>query len=101
MGSALAFSGSSSHGNLLRPNESQSPQRQKFFSAVVSNLGWGPEATHTKIQVGMQPAPLACKPHEPYRFPLQHPRQLARCETLERELDSVRLYFWNKEPSEQ
>jgi hypothetical protein len=64
---------------------------------LVSNLGWGLEATHTKIQVGMQPAPLACKPHEPYSFPLRHPRRLARSKQLERELESARFYYWTKE----
>jgi hypothetical protein len=68
---------------------------------LVSNLGWGPEATHTKGQVGIQPPPLAFKPHEPYCFPLRHPRQLVRSKRLERELESVRLYFWKNGPPEQ
>lgn len=60
---------------------------------LVSNLGWHADATHTKVAIGAEPGPLACRPHQPFRFPLRHPRLVARSERLERELESVRLYY--------
>jgi hypothetical protein len=53
---------------------------------LVSNLGWHADATHTKVAIGAEPGPLACQPHQPFRFPLRHPRLVARSEHLESRL---------------
>jgi FkbM family methyltransferase len=61
---------------------------------LVSNLGYGADATHTKIENAWQQAEearLADRPHQPLRFPLRHPSQLMRSEALEREMEQVRL----------
>jgi hypothetical protein len=67
---------------------------------LVSNLGYQAEATHTIVEVGGDPGPLACSAHQGMVFPLRHPRELARSEALERELEEVRLYYLKNWASE-
>jgi FkbM family methyltransferase len=58
---------------------------------LVSNLGYGADATHTKGENLQEQARLAGRSHQPLRFPLRHPNQLLRSEALERELEQIRL----------
>jgi hypothetical protein len=53
---------------------------------LISNLGCRPDATHTK-DVG----PITCKPHQPLLFPLRHPGELVRSQTIDRELEQLRF----------
>jgi hypothetical protein len=66
---------------------------------LVSNLGYQAEATHT--MAGGEPSPLACRAHQGMVFPLRHPREVARSEGLERELEALRLYYMKDWPSER
>jgi hypothetical protein len=51
------------------------------------------DAHLTKVEVGSDPGPLACRPHQPYYFPLRHPHQIVRSERLERELEKLRFFY--------
>jgi len=68
---------------------------------LVSNLGYQAHATHTMVGVGGEPSPLACRAHQEMVFPLRHPRELVRSETLERELEALRLYYLKDWASER
>jgi len=59
---------------------------------LVSNLGYRADAAHTVV-AGNELDPLACRAHQPLRFPLRHPRELVRSEALERELEELRLHY--------
>ena len=60
---------------------------------LVSNLGWHVDAHLTKVEAGSDPGPLACRPHQPYYFPLRHPHEIVRCERVERELEKLRFFY--------
>jgi hypothetical protein len=60
---------------------------------LVSNVGWQSDATVTKVEAGSDPGPLACRPHEPYHFPLRHPGEIVRSEQLDRELEKLRFFY--------
>jgi hypothetical protein len=51
------------------------------------------DPTHTKVEAGSDPGPLACRPHQPYCFPIRHPHEIARSERLDRELEKVRFFY--------
>jgi hypothetical protein len=55
---------------------------------LVSNLGYRADAAHTVV-AGNELDPLACRAHQPLRFPLE----LVRSEALERELEELRLHY--------
>ena len=60
---------------------------------LVSNLGWQLDSTHTKVKAGSDPGPLACRPHQPYYFPIRHPNAIMRSERLDRELENLRFFY--------
>jgi hypothetical protein len=68
---------------------------------LVSNLGHQADATHTVVELGCEPSPLACRAHQPLRFPLRHPREMARSEAVERELEELRLHYLKNWPSDR
>lgn len=61
---------------------------------LVSNLGFGESATHTKEKVGSDP--LASRQGHALSFPLRHPIAVARDYALEEELENVRLSYLKK-----
>ena len=61
---------------------------------LVSNLGFGESATHTKGQAGSDP--LASRHGHVLSFPLKHPVTVARAYALEEELETVRLAYLKK-----
>jgi hypothetical protein len=57
---------------------------------MISNLGWGPGATHTIVS-NANGHPLAKRAHTKLDFPLVHPRHFVRSFAFEQEIESVRL----------
>jgi hypothetical protein len=59
---------------------------------LISNLGYRPDATHTKTEVGLGvlPAP-ASLPLDSLDFPLTHPHKVGRTERQDRQIEMVRL----------
>jgi hypothetical protein len=57
---------------------------------MISNLGFGPDGTHTKSS-GPDADPLSNRPHANVEFPLRHPTYFARSAILEQKIEAVRL----------
>lgn len=60
---------------------------------LISNIGYGLDATHTIVAEGDEPSTLADRPVEELEFPLVHPRALRRSDALDRRIEEVRLGF--------
>jgi hypothetical protein len=57
---------------------------------MISNLGWGADATHTFVST-YEGNVLANRPHAKLEFPLVHPNHFVRAPAFEQEIELVRL----------
>jgi hypothetical protein len=60
---------------------------------LISNCGFGPNATHTTVESGQFMPQAVNRKHETLTFPLVHPSRLYRSARIERSIEAVRLGF--------
>lgn len=60
---------------------------------LVLNLGFTESATHTRVEAGSDPGPLAHRRRHNLKFPLKHPVGITRSYALEEELEHLRLHY--------